>query len=76
MNKATAIAFKIPTNATAAIPIGSVVTILNKGVGLCTISATTPATTEVAKASSPSPPRRVTARSSPPHWSMKPMKSC
>jgi hypothetical protein len=47
MNKATAVALKIPTNATAAIPIGSVVTILNKGAGLCTISAVTPATTTI-----------------------------
>jgi hypothetical protein len=29
MNKATAVALKIPTNATAAIPVGSVITILN-----------------------------------------------
>ena len=50
MNKATAIALKIPTNATAAIPVGSVVTILNKGVGLCTISAVTPGTTTVLSA--------------------------
>ena len=50
MNKATAIALKIPTNATAAIPVGSVVTILNKGAGLCTISAVTPGTTTVLSA--------------------------
>lgn len=47
MNKATAIALKIPTNATAAIPVGSVVTILNIGAGLCTISAVTSGTTTV-----------------------------
>jgi hypothetical protein len=47
MNKATAVALKIPTNATAAIPVGSVVTILNKGAGLCTISATTSGTTTI-----------------------------
>jgi hypothetical protein len=47
MNKATAIALKIPTNATAAIPVGSVITVLNKGAGLCTISAVTPGTTTV-----------------------------
>ena len=50
MNKATAIALKIPTNATAAIPVGSVITILNKGVGTCTISAVTSGTTTVASA--------------------------
>lgn len=47
MNKATAIALKIPTDATAAIPVGSVITILNKGAGLCTISAVTSGTTTV-----------------------------
>jgi hypothetical protein len=50
MNKATAIAFKLPTNATAAIPVGTVITVLNKGVGLCTISAVTPGTTTVLSA--------------------------
>ena len=47
MNKATAVAFKIPTNALAAIPVGSVITVLNKGVGTVTISAVTPGTTTV-----------------------------
>lgn len=50
MNKATAIAFKLPTNATAAIPVGTVITVLNKGAGLCTISAVTPGTTTVLSA--------------------------
>jgi hypothetical protein len=50
MNKATAVALKIPTNATAAIPVGSVITILNKGAGLCTISAVTSGTTTVLSA--------------------------
>jgi hypothetical protein len=50
MNKGTAVALKIPTNATAAIPIGSVITILNKGLGLCTISAVTSGTTTVLSA--------------------------
>jgi hypothetical protein len=50
MNKATAIALKIPTNATAAIPVGSVITILNKGAGTCTISAVTSGTTTVLSA--------------------------
>jgi len=50
MNKATAIALRIPTNATAAIPVGSVITILNKGAGVCTISAVTPGTTTILSA--------------------------
>jgi len=50
MNKATAIAFKIPTNATAAFPIGSAITVLNIGVGVCTISAVTSGTTTVLSA--------------------------
>jgi hypothetical protein len=47
MNKATAVAFKIPTNATVAFPVGTVITVLNKGAGLLTISATTSGTTTV-----------------------------
>ena len=50
MNKATAVAFKIPTNASAAIPVGSVITVLNKGVGTVTISAVTSGTTTVLSA--------------------------
>jgi len=50
MNKATAIAFKIPTNASVAFPVGSAITILNKGAGLVTISATTSGTTTVLSA--------------------------
>lgn len=50
MNKATAVAFKIPTNASVAFPVGTAITILNKGAGLCTISAITPATTTVLSA--------------------------
>jgi hypothetical protein len=50
MNKATAVALNIPTNATAAIPVGSVITILNKGAGLCTISAVTSGTTTILSA--------------------------
>jgi len=52
MNKATAIAFKIPTNATTAFPIGTVLTVLNIGAGTCTISAVTPGTTTVLSAGS------------------------
>lgn len=47
MNKATAIAFKIPTNASVAFPIGTVITVLNIGAGVCTISAVTSGTTTV-----------------------------
>jgi hypothetical protein len=50
MNKATAIAFKIPTNASVAFPIGTALTVLNIGVGVCTISAVTPGTTTVLSA--------------------------
>jgi hypothetical protein len=50
MNKATAIAFKIPTNASVAFPIGTVITVLSIGVGTCTISAVTPGTTTVLSA--------------------------
>ena len=52
MNKATAIAFKIPTDATYAFPVGTVITVLNIGVGTCTISAVTPGTTTVLSAGS------------------------
>jgi hypothetical protein len=47
MNKATAIAYKIPTNASVAFPIGTVLNILNIGAGVCTISAVTPGTTTI-----------------------------
>ena len=50
MNLGTAINLKIPTNATAAIPVGSVITVLNKGAGTCTISAVTSGTTTVLSA--------------------------
>jgi hypothetical protein len=50
INKATAIAFKIPTNASVAFPVGTVITVLNKGAGLCTISAVTSGTTTVLSA--------------------------
>ena len=50
MNKATAVAFKIPTNASVAFPVGTAITVLNKGAGACTISATTSATTTVLSA--------------------------
>lgn len=50
MNKATAVAFKLPTNASVAFPVGTAITILNKGAGLCTISAVTSGTTTVLSA--------------------------
>jgi hypothetical protein len=50
MNKATAVAFKIPTNASVAFPVGTAITILNKGAGLLTISAVTSGTTTVLSA--------------------------
>ena len=50
MNKATAIAFQLPTNASVAFPVGTTITVLNKGVGTCTISAVTPGTTTVLSA--------------------------
>jgi hypothetical protein len=50
MNKASAVALKIPTNATAAIPVGTVITVLNKGAGTVTISAVTSGTTTVLSA--------------------------
>lgn len=50
MNKATAVAFKIPTNASVAFAVGTVITVLNKGVGTVTISAVTSGTTTVLSA--------------------------
>ena len=50
MNKATAVAFKIPTNASVAFPVGTAITILNKGVGTVTISAVTSGTTTILSA--------------------------
>ena len=52
MNKASAIAFKIPTDASVAFPVGTALTVLNIGAGTCTISAVTPGTTTVLSAGS------------------------
>jgi hypothetical protein len=52
MNKATAVALKIPTNASAAIPVGTVISVLNKGAGTVTISAVTSGTTTILSAGS------------------------
>jgi hypothetical protein len=50
MSNASANAFKIPTNASVAFAIGTVITVLNIGAGVCTISATTSGTTTVLSA--------------------------
>ena len=50
MSNASANAFKIPTNASVAFPVGTVITVLNIGAGTCTISATTSGTTTVLSA--------------------------
>ena len=50
MNKATAIAFKIPTDASVNFAVGTAITVLNIGAGTCTISAVTPGTTTVLSA--------------------------
>jgi len=47
MNKATAISFNIPTNASVAFPVGTAITVLNIGAGTCTIKAVTSGTTTV-----------------------------
>jgi len=50
MNKATAVAFKIPTDASVAFAVGTAITVLNIGVGTVTISAVTPGTTTILSA--------------------------
>jgi hypothetical protein len=50
MNNASANAFKIPTNASVAFAIGTVITVMNIGAGVTTISATTSGTTTVLSA--------------------------
>jgi hypothetical protein len=50
MDKSTAIAFQIPTDANVAFPVGTALTVLNIGVGTCTISAVTPGTTTILSA--------------------------
>lgn len=50
MSNASANAFKIPTNASVAHPIGTVITVMNIGAGTCTISAVTSGTTTVLSA--------------------------
>ena len=50
LNKATAVAFKIPTDASVAFAVGTAITVLSIGVGAVTISAVTPGTTTVLSA--------------------------
>jgi hypothetical protein len=52
MSNASANAFKIPTNASVAFPVGTCITVLNIGAGTCTISAVTSGTTTVLSAGS------------------------
>jgi hypothetical protein len=50
MSNASANAFKIPTNASVAFPVGTVITVMNIGAGLSTVSAVTSGTTTVLSA--------------------------
>ena len=50
MNKATAVAFKLPTDASVNFAVGTAITIYNKGAGTVTVSAVTPGTTTVVSA--------------------------
>ena len=50
MSNASANTLKIPTNASVAHPVGTVITVLNIGAGTCTISAVTSGTTTVLSA--------------------------
>ena len=50
MNNASANSFKIPTNATTAFPVGTVLTVLQLGAGITTISAVTSGTTTILSA--------------------------
>ena len=50
MNKATAVAFKIPTDASVEFATGTAITVLSIGAGAVTISAVTPGTTTILSA--------------------------
>ena len=50
MSNASTKDFKIPTNASVDHPIGTVITVLNTGAGVCTISAVTSGTPTVLRA--------------------------
>lgn len=49
-SNASASTFRIPTNATTAYPVGTVLNIINIGVGICTINAVTSGTTTILSA--------------------------
>jgi hypothetical protein len=49
-SNASASTLTIPTNASVAFPVGTVITVLNKGAGLVTISAVTSGTTTILSA--------------------------
>ena len=49
-SNASASTISIPTNATTAFPIGTVLNIINIGVGICTINAVTSGTTTILSA--------------------------
>jgi hypothetical protein len=49
-SNASASTFRIPTNATTAFPIGTVLNIINIGAGVCTINAVTSGTTTILSA--------------------------
>jgi len=64
MNNASANAFKIPTNASVAFPVGTCITVLNLGAGTCTVSAVTSGTTTVVSAGTvPAQPTLATYKS-------------
>jgi len=50
MNNVSANTFYIPTDATYNFPVGTAITVSQEGVGITTITATTPATTTIASA--------------------------
>jgi hypothetical protein len=49
-SNASASTFRIPTNATTAYPVGTVLNIINIGAGICTINAVTSGTTTILSA--------------------------
>jgi hypothetical protein len=49
-SNASASTFRIPTNASVAFPVGTIVNVLNIGVGICTINAVTSGTTTILSA--------------------------
>jgi hypothetical protein len=51
-SNASASTISIPTNATTAFPIGTVINVINIGVGICTINAVTSGTTTILSAGS------------------------